>query len=189
MLSQKESMQILAEYGRNSAWTKHCFAVADAAVRVGHIFEKTCAINCSFLWSAALLHDIGRYKTHDPLLHGVEGYRLLSKLGHDQEACVCASHILYGLNAEEAKRLGLPNQDFVPQTIEEKLIPLIDYLIEFDKPTTLINRFSSLRKRNDGNLFFLSRLEQAHKIARVFMAQIEEKIGKSVERIVDLQQS
>jgi uncharacterized protein (TIGR00295 family) len=184
MLSRQESIRILSEYGQNADWTKHCFAVANAAENVGHILEKRCAINCTFLWSAALLHDIGRYKTHDPLLHGVEGYRLLSKLGHEQEANICASHILYGLNAADAGQLGLPNQDFMPQTIEEKLVPLIDFLIEFDQPTTLNNRFSSLRKRNEGNRFFLIRLEHAYEIARVFMTQIEKKIGESVERIV-----
>jgi putative nucleotidyltransferase with HDIG domain len=184
MLSHQEAMQLLSEYGQNADWTKHCFAVANAAKNVGHILEKSNPINCAFLWSAALLHDIGRYKTHDPLLHGVEGYILLSKLGHDQEAYVCASHLLYGLNATDAKQLGLPNQDFKPQTIEEKLIPLIDFLIEFDQPTTLNNRFSSLRKRNEGNIFFLNRLESAYEIASVFMTQIDEKIGMSVESIV-----
>lgn len=184
MLSHQESIRLLSEYGRDADWIKHCFAVADAVARVGRILEKSCAINCSFLWSAALLHDIGRHITHDPLQHGVEGYRLLSKLGYEQEAYVCASHILYGLNASDAKQIGLPYQSFAPRTIEEKLIPLIDYLIEFDQPTTLNSRFSSLRIRNDGNLFFLNRLERAHEIARVFMTQIEEKIGESVERIV-----
>lgn len=184
MLSREESEQILSKYGQNADWTKHCIAVARAAEKVGHILEKSWSINCTILWSAALLHDIGRYKTHDPLQHGVEGYKLLFKLGHEQEAYVCASHILYGLNASDANQLGLPNQDFIPQTIEEKLIPLIDYLIEFDQPTTLTDRFSSLRKRNGENTFFLNRLEYAYEIARVFMTQIEEKIGESVERIV-----
>ena len=97
-------MGLLAEYGRGADWAKHCFAVADAAAKVGHILEKSRAIDCSFLWSAALLHDIGRYITHDPLLHGVEGYKLLMKLGKEKEAHVCASHILFGLNATDATR-------------------------------------------------------------------------------------
>lgn len=166
---------------------KHCFSVAEATVKVGHILSRNRSIDCSFLWSAALLHDIGRYMTHDPLLHGVEGYKLLSMLGHKEEAYVCASHILYGLSAAEAVRLGLPEYDFVPRTIEEKLIPLIDYLIENDQATTLDYRFSSLRERNRGNTFFLCRLDQAQETARIFMSQIEDEIGESVERIVAYQ--
>jgi len=75
-------------------------------------------------------------------------------LKFEEEAYVCALHILFGLNAAEASQLGLPDRNFVLRTIEEKLVPLIDYLIEYDQPTTLDRRFSSLRKRNSGNPFF-----------------------------------
>jgi len=183
-LTCKESLRLLAEYGREASWTVHCFAVAEAAVRVGDVVARNRPIDCSFLWSTALLHDIGRYITHDPLLHGVEGYKLLSKLRYEKEAYVCASHILFGLNASEASQLGLPARDFVPRTYEEKLVPLLDYLIEYDQPTTLDRRFSSLRARNDGNSFFLNGLDRAQESARLFMAQIEEEIGESVESIV-----
>jgi len=184
MLTRKKSMRLLSEYGRDAGWTKHCFAVAEAAARVGDVMAKNRPIDCSFLWSAALLHDIGRYITHDPLLHGVEGYRLLSMLRYKKEAYVCASHILFGLKAAEASQLGLPARDFVPRTIEEKLVPLVDYLIEYDQPTTLDRRFSSLRERNDGNSFFLNGLDRAQESAILFMTQIEEEIGESVEMIV-----
>ncbi len=184
MLTRKESMSLLAEYGQEADWTRHCFAVAKAAARVGDVIAKNRQIDCSFLWSTALLHDIGRYITHDPLLHGVEGYKLLSKLRYEKEAYVCASHILFGLNAAEASQLGLPARDFVPRTYEEKLVPLLDYLIEYDQPTTLDRRFSSLRERNDGNSFFLKGLDRAQESARLFMTQIEEEIGESLESIV-----
>jgi uncharacterized protein len=184
MLTRKESITLLAEYGREAHWTKHCFAVADAAAKVGEIVAKKRPIDCSFLWSAALLHDIGRYRTHDPLLHGVEGYKLLSMLNYEKEAYVCASHILFGLNAAEAVHLDLPACDFVPRTIEEKLVPLVDYLIEYDQPTTLDQRFSSLRERNGGNSYFMNRLDRAQESARLFIMQIEEEIGESVERII-----
>jgi len=72
----------------------------------------------------------------------------------------------------------------VPRTYEEKLVPLLDYLIEYDQPTTLDRRFSSLRERNHGNSFFLNALDRAQESARLFMTQIEEEIGESVESIV-----
>jgi len=182
-------MGLLAEFGREAGWTRHCFVVADAAARVGDVVAKNRPIDHSFLWSAALLHDIGRYSTHDPLLHGVEGYKLLSKLRHEREAYVCASHILFGLNASEASQLGLPARDFVPRSIEEKLVALVDYLIEYDKPTTLERRFSSLRDRNADNSFFLSRLDRAQQAARRFMTQVEEATGESVEEVVARQEN
>ena len=186
MLSHQRAIKILTESSQGAQWTKHCFAVADSAARIGGALEPHQAINSAFLWSAGLLHDIGRHVTHDPVLHGVEGYRFLSAMGHQKEARVCASHILFGLRAHEAAQFGLPACDFLPCTIEEQLITLVDFLIEFDQPTSLERRFASLRRRNVGNPFFLKRLDRAFASAKTFMAQIEQVIGGSLERMVAL---
>jgi len=183
-LSRDEAMGIMATYGRGEAWTRHCFAVADAAACVGLALSGYRTIDPGFLWSAALLHDIGRYVTHDPIRHGVAGYDLLTRLGHQPEAHVCASHILFGLEACEAVRFGLPARDFVPRTVEERLVPLVDFLMEFDKPTTLARRFSSLFKRNAGNEFFLSRLDRARERAHIFMSQLSDEVGEPIEGII-----
>ena len=64
-----------------------------------------------------------------------------------------SASILFGLEASEAVQFGLPAQDFIPRTIEERLIPLVDLMIEGVQPTTLDRRFSSLRKRYFKNSF------------------------------------
>ena len=184
MLSRDESIGLLTEYGKGAAWVKHCFAVADSASRLGHVIESRYAIDHHYLWSAALLHDIGRCVTHDPIKHGVEGYNLLMKLGHNIEASVCISHILFGLEASEAVQFGLPAHDFILRTIEERLVPLVDLLIEGDHPTTLDSRFSSLRKRYVENGFIMDRLDRAQQTAMSFMIQISEEIGESVEKVI-----
>lgn len=187
MLPRQQAIEILTERSQGAQWAKHCFAVADAALLIGLTLAPHRAVDSSFLWSAALLHDIGRHVTHDPVLHGVEGYQFLFALGHPQEARVCASHILFGLKADEASQFGLPACDFVPCTIEEQLVTLVDFLLEFDQPTTLERRFSSLRRRNAGNAFFLERLDRARASARSCMALIEQDIGESIEGIIALQ--
>lgn len=187
MLSRQHAIDILTASAQGAQWTKHCFAVANAAAAVGACLTPQRAVDASFLWSAALLHDIGRHVTHDPVLHGVEGYKFLSALGHPEEARVCASHILFGLEANEAARFGLPACDFVPRLIEEQLVALVDLLVEFDQPTTLNRRFASLRRRNAGNPFFLKRLDRALASAESCMAQIEEEIGESLEALIALQ--
>lgn len=187
MLAHQQAIAILTARSQGAPWSKHCFAVADSALVIGMTLKQHRAVDSSFLWSAALLHDIGRSVSHDPVLHGVEGYKFLSALGHQKEARVCASHILFGLKAHEAAQFGLPACDFVPCTIEEQLVTLTDLLLEFDQPTTLKRRFSSLRRRNADNPFFLERLDRAFASARSFMAQIEQEIGESIERMVALQ--
>ncbi len=83
---------------------------------------------------------------------------------------------------------GLPEKDFIPTSLEEKLIPLIDFLVEFDKPTTLKKRFSSLRKRNIGNDYFLTKLAEAELKATSFQREINEKFGILLEDIVNNQE-
>ena len=48
MLTRKESITLLAEYGREAHWTKHCFAVADAAAKVGEIVAKKRQVTVHF---------------------------------------------------------------------------------------------------------------------------------------------
>ncbi len=184
MLSRDESMCLLAEYGKGATWVKHCLAVAEFASRLGQAIESRYAIDRQYLWSSALLHDIGRYVTHGPIMHGVEGYNLLSKLGHEEEAFVCASHILFGLEASEAVQFGLPAHDFIPRTIEQQIVPLVDLMIEGVQPTTLNLRFSSLRKRYAENRFLMDRLDRAQQTAMSFMIKLGEVIGESIEKVV-----
>ncbi len=182
-MTYEKALRILNEYGEESAWTLHCLAVSNMAEHLSEVITKRFEINVEFLRCASLLHDIGRYRSHDPIMHGVEGYHLLTALGYGEEAFVCASHILYGLSRNEAVQFGLPSIDFKPKSIEEKLVPLIDFMIEFDQPTTLDRRFASLRERNFKNVFFIKKLKEAEKTAKCFMLQLSEKIGESVEKI------
>lgn len=184
MLSRDEAIAILEEHGENAPWTRHCYAVADAAMAVATRLPSSLPIDLDSLWSTALLHDIGRCVTHHPVMHGVEGYRLLADRGHHDVAFVCASHILFGLSREESAACGLPAQDFVPVTYAQRIVPLVDYLIEGDRPTTLSHRFASLRKRNAHEPWFLERLGRAHRIAADFMEQLSETIGQPVEHVV-----
>lgn len=183
MLEYESALNILDTYSKGADWARHCVAVSQLAAHLSSIFVKKYDINIEFLRSAALLHDIGRYNTHDPILHGVEGYTLLIKLGYPREAFVCVSHVLYGLNSEEAQQYGLPEKDFVPRSFEEKLIPLVDFLIEFDKPTTLDKRFARLRRCNANNQIFISKLDKAENLAKNFRRQLNSEFDISIEKI------
>ncbi len=183
MLTYENALKILSRYGKESEWTRHCLAVANVATVISVVLEEKAGLDTEFIRCAALLHDIGRYVTHDPILHGVEGYKLLTELNHHKEAFICASHILYGLNSREAIQWGLPEKDFIPISFEEKLIPLIDFMVEFDKPTTLSDRFTSLRQRNIGSDYFLTKLDEAEKTAISFLLEVKEKFDISLEEV------
>lgn len=184
MLTREDAIRLLTEYGKGAAWTRHCFAVANAAHAVGSELDGSCAIDLDALWATALLHDIGRCFSHDPIAHGVEGHNLLIGLGYEDAAFVCASHVLFGFDASVAVSFGLPARDFVPRTLEERIVPLVDYLIEHDHATTLDARFSSLRQRNAGNSPFLGRLDRAQECATGFMEQLSVEVGRPIEEVV-----
>ena len=186
MISRDEAAGLLGEYGDGAAWMAHCTAVADGAERVGALLSSRRAIDLDALWSSALLHDIGRCVTHDPIMHGVEGYNLLMRLGHSDAAFVCASHVLFGLNAADAALFGLPAREFMPRTLGERIVPLVDFLIEGHRCTTLDDRFASLRQRNAGNDAFLLRLDSARDAASAFMAELDREIGRPVAEVLAL---
>jgi putative nucleotidyltransferase with HDIG domain len=183
MLSYDDAFSLLSSYGHDAPWIRHCVAVSRVAERVAGLMPASHGLDSRLLIVGALLHDIGRYKTQDAILHGVEGYRLLSSLGHHREAFVCASHVLCGMGRHEACLHGLPELDFIPRTLEEKLIPLIDSVVELDQPTSVDARCASISRRYHNNPQFLARFVQAADTARNFMREIKEGCGLSLEEI------
>jgi len=178
-----KALKMLEEYGGSAGWTRHCMAVSKLAARFAELLSDRYDIDKEFVRTAALLHDIGRYRDQHPVGHGVEGYRLLMDLGYEREAYVCASHTLFGLTSDEAVMFGLPEQDFIPRTIDESIIPLADALMEIDRPTTVTERFASLRRRNRDNSFFFSRLARAEDKARSLLDRFGKEVGLSFEGV------
>lgn len=185
ILSIKEATDIINYYGQGAPWSNHCIAVKKLAVYFSDIFLAKYNIDKDFVIVTSLLHDIGRYKTQDPILHGIEGYKLLQKLGHEREAFICVSHVLYGLKNIEVVPYGLPNQDFMPITLEQKLIPLFDTLVEHNKPTTLIKRFHSLRKRYSENKEFLDRLTLVEVKALDLLTKLNNEFNINIEDLTE----
>jgi uncharacterized protein len=181
--SYEEAKAILNKYGNGAPWIKHCLAVSSLATYLSNIFAARHPVNIEFVRTAALLHDIGRFKTHHPIMHGVEGHNLLTELGYANEAFICASHILYGLSSAEAAEYGLPRNDFIPISFEDRLIPLVDFLIEHDRPVLLRERFEHLRHRNINNNEFLSRLDKAEQKAETLMNQLNSQFNISIESL------
>jgi len=183
MLTYDDAHALLHRYGGDSPWIRHCMAVSRVAARVGALMMPKYGLDVDYLTVGALLHDIGRYKTHDPIMHGVEGYRLLTSLGHHREAFICASHILCGMSRAEASRFGLPDQDFLPLDMEQRLVPMLDSLVEFDKPTTLEQRVLSINRRYHDKAWFLVRMQQAAATARGLLEELDLELGISLEQV------
>ena len=111
--------------------------------------------------AGALLHDIGRSKTHE-ITHAIEGEKIAKKLGLPNVIInIIKKHIGAGLESDEAKRLGLPAKDYIPETLEEKIVCHADSLIDNNKKQTIENAIE--KALLEGHDEFARRLASLHK--------------------------
>lgn len=151
----------------------HSTQVRDKALQIAH--SPACqhlSICLEQVADGAMLHDIGIAWCHAPsifcegeedyIAHGVIGARLLRELAGSQDpairnltqgidleplARICERHTGTGLTAEDIVRqqLPIPVKDYLPETIEEKLVCLADKFYsksrtEGEKPLEHIRR-------------------------------------------------
>ena len=120
----------------------------DAAEKVLHLKP-----DMAFIEEAAMLHDIGIFKTDAPQLgcfgtlpyvcHGYLGREILEKAGLPRHALVCDRHMGTGISAEEILKSGLPipARNMIPVSIEEQVICYADKF--FSKNRDLIVKRNS----------------------------------------------
>jgi uncharacterized protein len=157
--SSKEALLLLKAAGCSDDVIKHSLAVSQLALKIGKkVKENSYKIDLKFLKMASLLHDIGRSKTHG-ISHGIEGGKILRKFNFPEEfARVCENHLGAGISKEEARKVGLPPRDFIPETLEEKIIAHADNLIEKDKVLSLEKTIKKLKIKLGENHPAISRV-------------------------------
>lgn len=117
----------------NSIWT-HCQIVAEIAEEIASKFDN---VNKELITVGALLHDIGVYKIYSQdkkddniyITHGIEGYKILKDEKLDESICRFAKyHTGVGITKEDIinNNLPLPLADYLPETIEEKIVAYAD---------------------------------------------------------------
>lgn len=119
----------------------HSVLVANRALEIARAYQARHAevkLDLRFIEEAALLHDIGIYQCEAPSIHcfgaepyikhGIIGREILEREGLPHHALVCERHTGVGITHEEviAQKLPLPLRDYVPLSLEEKIICLAD---------------------------------------------------------------
>jgi len=95
----------------------------------GRLRSRGLEVDVGLVEAGALLHDIGRGRTHDAN-HSAVGGRMIRELGLPEElARIVDRHIGAGIPAAEARKLGLPKGVYMPETLEEKLVAYADKLV------------------------------------------------------------
>ncbi|MDO9537635.1 MAG: HDIG domain-containing protein [Thermoplasmata archaeon] len=120
-------LSYLAEENVPNNVIDHCMAVEHLALKIAMRITQDQEI-LDLISRGALLHDIGRSKSHD-INHAVFGAELLRKRGLDERiALIVERHICAGIDAREAEENGLPVRDYIPQTLPEKIVAHADNL-------------------------------------------------------------
>jgi uncharacterized protein len=129
--SREQALQFLRQSGCLRNVIKHCEAVAELAVEIANACkERGLEVDSELVEIGALLHDIGRAKTHS-VHHAVKGAEIAESLGLPETVIsIIKRHVGGGITAREAKKLGWPMDIYVPQTLEEKIVSYADKLIE-----------------------------------------------------------
>ena len=124
---RRECNQILRAAGCDDEVIRHCNAVADLALEFARRHPQSA--DDRLVFKGALLHDLGRARSHG-IDHGVMGGVMARALGLNEAIVrIIERHIGAGLPAGEAEMLGLPPRDYLPETLEEKIVAHADNLI------------------------------------------------------------
>jgi len=132
--SREQALKLLREQGCSAEVINHCKAVAELALETANILkDRGFQINFGLVEIGALLHDIGRSKTH-AVHHAVVGAEIAESARlPDSVVSIIKRHVGGGITTAEAEKLGWPKDVYVPTTLEEKVVSYADKLIENSK--------------------------------------------------------
>ena len=115
----------------------------------------------TFVEEAALLHDIGIFKTDAPgiqcygknpyICHGYLGSEIMREEGYPQHALVCERHTGAGISLESILKfqLPIPHREMVPVSMEEQVVCFADKFFSkthLDREKSVEKAFRSISK-------------------------------------------
>lgn len=138
---------------------EHCKAVYEKAMKIAANFDN---VDEDLIRKGALLHDIGRSRTHG-ITHAIAGVEIAKTYGYPDDVLnIIERHIGAGITAEEAVKLGLPEKSYVPQTLEEKIVAHADNLISGTNEVDIdfvIEKWQRSIEDSDDNIERLKKLD------------------------------
>ncbi|MBS3815334.1 MAG: TIGR00295 family protein [Hadesarchaea archaeon] len=163
MLSRDQALQILSEEGCSPSVIEHSKAVSRESVKIAKkIRDNGHNVNIRLVEIGALLHDVGRSKTHS-IQHGVKGAEILRKRGLENLAGFAENHLGAGIIIEESKELGLPEKNYLPESLEEKIVTYADNLLDGDRVMNYEESLNELKEELGPNHSGVRRFKKIHK--------------------------
>ena len=170
--SSEGCYRMMREEGLHPVVIRHVCVVNTVAMAIA----RCCGADADLVNAASLLHDIGRSRTHG-ITHVWESVLIARERGLPEDLVLCIGrHIASGFTAEEARELGLPDGDYMPVTLEDKVVSLADNLVSDRSIKTLAQAAERMRSKG----FEMSAIRMLD-IAR----ELEALCGEDVDRILE----
>jgi uncharacterized protein len=145
---ESEALEFHRRVGSSDQVVSHCKLVAKVSKIIAKgLLEKGQRVDERIIYSAALLHDIGRSETNS-ILHGVAGARIVERFGCDESiAEIIRRHVGAGISNEEAEKYGFPKGDYVPKTLEQQVVCFADKLVASETIVSLEREAERFRRK------------------------------------------
>jgi uncharacterized protein (TIGR00295 family) len=170
--SERQCLRILREEGCKVSVIQHVCTVKSIAEEMA----KRSGADLKLVRAGALLHDVGRSRTQG-VMHVAESARIARQRGLPEELVrIIERHVAAGLTQREAKGLGLPEGNYMPETLEEKIVCHADNLVKGPSGTqTLEEALNEIVRR--GYPVTAERMRAMH-------TELSERCGIDVDDIV-----
>lgn len=139
---------------------QHCKTVAKFAVKMARILqEKGFRVDIELVETGALLHDIGRSKTHT-VDHAIVGAKIAESAGMPEAVSkIIERHVGGGIPQDEAVKLGWPEKNYLPETLEERIVAYADKLVEGNKKVPINKTIAQFSRKLGKDHPSISRLK------------------------------
>ncbi len=123
--SDERCVEYLEEAGCKRRVIIHCCTVEVVAREIASRVDA----DRELVTAGALLHDIGRSVDHS-IMHAYIGSQIVASYGLPQELVdIVRKHTGAGLDEQDVREMGLPEADYMPRTIEEKIVAHADNMV------------------------------------------------------------
>jgi uncharacterized protein len=129
--SKTECLCLLDTAGCSSRVIVHSIVVCELSLCIANSInsKNPDLVSLTHVKAGALLHDIGRSAFHS-IHHACAGAAICRSHELDSKICdIVLHHIGAGLSSSEAQDLGLPPVDYIPVSLEEKIVAHADNLV------------------------------------------------------------
>ncbi|MDP6941395.1 MAG: HDIG domain-containing protein [Planctomycetota bacterium] len=190
-MSPEQARQILDDHSpAGEAWPLHCLQVAKVARLVSDALSmKGTGLDSDDLEVQAILHDIGRAKTHG-VMHGWAGFTLLRDLGHESSARACLTHWFKGRTKSELRASGRLKESFIQNlfsalsppewTLGDSVISFADSCVKHTTIVSLSERHADLIERYGDSPW----MRRANELAIQHGEELSSTLGQPVEDLI-----